>query len=441
MQSSINNISPIDGRYKKITKELNTIFSESAFIKQRLLIEIKYFLFLLNLNIEEFPYDKKLYELMNKLYDNININNTININNYINTIKNIENKINHDVKSIEYFLADILKENNYENYVNLLHFGLTSQDINTTAYSISLKDFNEKIFLPEIAILFTALTNKINKWNKTVILGRTHGQPATWTLLGKEFDVFYYKIFNEIKIINKYKFTTKFSGAVGNMTSHKIFAHYDWYEKLNDFINQLGLERTLITTQIHNYNEFAQYFDVLKRICSILIDMCTDIWIYCSFGELKLNKPKEHIGSSIMPHKVNPIEFENAEGNLKIAEMWLEFLSRELSKSRLQRDLTDSTILRNLGVVCGHIIIGIKNITKGFNYLQENKDVIEENLRKNIESMSEIDQHILRKSNKKEGYNTIKQNINNINNKNNSTDKEIDIMVKYYKNFILPENS
>ena len=431
MLSSINNISPIDGRYKKSTEQLNTIFSESAFIKHRILIEIKYFLFLLNLNIEEFPYDEKLYKLMATLYDNIN-----DID--ITSVKNIENKINHDVKSIEYFLADILKENNYENYVNLLHFGLTSQDINTTAYSISLKNFNEQIFLPEIEKIFHILSTKINKWNKTIMIGRTHGQPATWTILGKEFDVFYYKIFNELKFINEYKFTTKFSGAVGNMTSHKIFANIDWYEKIDKFINEFVLERTLITTQIHNYNEFAQYFDVLKRICSILIDMCVDIWIYCSFGELKLNKPKEHVGSSIMPHKVNPIEFENAEGNLKIAEMWLEFLSRELCKSRLQRDLTDSTILRNLGVVCGHIIIGIKNITKGLNYLEENKEVIEENLRKNISSMSEIDQHILRKANTNEGYNTIKKNINN---KNINTDKEIDRLVNYYKNFILPENS
>jgi adenylosuccinate lyase len=453
MLSSINNISPIDGRYKKYTEQLNAIFSESAFIKHRILIEIKYFIFLLKFNTKEFPYNEKLHKLMDTLYNDTNNEDTNNedtnnedtnnehINNdNINIVKNIENKINHDVKSIEYFLANILKENSHENYVNLLHFGLTSQDINTTAYSISIKDFNDKIFLPEIAKLFDVLTNKITDWNKTVMLGRTHGQPATWTLLGKEFDVFYYKIFNEIKVINEYKFTTKFSGAVGNMTSHKIFAEIDWYTKIDEFIKEFGLERTLITTQIHNYNEFAQYFDILKRICSILIDMCVDIWIYCSFGELKLNKPKEHVGSSIMPHKVNPIEFENAEGNLKIAEMWLEFLSRELCKSRLQRDLTDSTILRNLGVVCGHIIIGIKNITKGLNYLEENKEVIEENLRKNIASMSEIDQHILRKSNNKEGYNTIKQNINN-NNKNNYTNKELDQMVKYYKNFILPENS
>ena len=191
----------------------------------------------------------------------------------------------------------------------------------------------------------------------------------------------------EYNILQTYVITTKIGGSVGNMTSHKLFAKENWEKLLTQFAAEFGLCRTKYTTQIHNYDEFAYFFDILKRISSILIDMCRDIWLYCSLGELTLDKPKEHVGSSVMPHKVNPIEFENAEGNLKIAEMWLEFLSRELSKSRLQRDLTDSTILRNLGTVFGHLLIGFKNINRGFTFLKENKDKIEKTLLENVSSM------------------------------------------------------
>ena len=216
------------------------------------------------------------------------------------------------------------------------------------------------------------------------------------------------------------------------MTSHKLFADTNWNLILNNFVEELGLTRTEITTQIHNYNEYSQCFDILKRLCSILIDMCTDIWLYCSYGELILIKPKEHVGSSIMPHKVNPIEFENAEGNLKIAEMWLQFISSELCKSRLQRDLTDSTILRNLGVIFGHILISIDNLSKGFTYLQPDMEKIEEILFNNITSMSEVDQHLLRIENNVNGYNTIKNKKRKMNN-----NVEINEKVNYYKKLIL----
>ena len=418
----IFNISPIDGRYYNLTEDLNILFSEYAFIKQRTIIEIKYFLFLLTIiNTKEFPYDKKLMNFMTNLTDNI-------ADNHIFEIKKIEGVIWHDVKSIEYFLANQLRDNGFNEYINLLHFGLTSQDTNTMAYSISLLHFNEDLFIPLFLELLENIQEKINEWDEIVIVGRTHGQAATWTLLGKEFNVFVTKLLREYDLLLHYEFTTKIGGAVGNLTSHKILADRNWEDLLNSFVKQFGLKRTNNTTQIHNYNEYAYYFDLLKRICSILIDMCRDIWFYCSLGELTLDKPKEHVGSSIMPHKINPIEFENAEGNLKIAELWLEFLSRELLKSRLQRDLTDSTILRNLGTVFGHFFIGLKNIKKGFTFLKANIDKIESNLLQNVPSMSEIEQHLIRKDNAMNGYETIKEK--------NTVEKTSET-VNRYKKYIL----
>ena len=423
--NNMNNISPIDGRYAKYTIVLNNLFSEFAYIKQRVLIEIKYFLLLLNLNTDTFPYNEGLNNYMIDISNNISDED-------IYEIRRIENKINHDVKSIEYYLSDLLSEKGYNNYINLLHFGLTSQDINTIAYSISLAEFNNLIFIPKFDNLLNSINERMNNWKDIVIIGRTHGQSASWTSLGKEFNVFHYKLTNDFNLLKEYKFSTKISGAVGNMTSHKLFADTNWNLILNNFVEELGLTRTEITTQIHNYNEYSQCFDILKRLCSILIDMCTDIWLYCSYGELILIKPKEHVGSSIMPHKVNPIEFENAEGNLKIAEMWLQFISSELCKSRLQRDLTDSTILRNLGVIFGHILISIDNLSKGFTYLQPDMEKIEEILFNNITSMSEVDQHLLRIENNVNGYNTIKNKKRKMNN-----NVEINEKVNYYKKLIL----
>ena len=417
------NISPIDGRYNNLTNELSFLFSEFSFIKQRVILEIHYFLFLLKLNTPEFPNDENVNDFMENLLENINVS-------HITNIKDIEKNIHHDVKSIEYFLTTQLQKGGFDKYINLLHFGLTSQDVNTMAYSISLHNFKHDIFSPLFETLLSNLQNKINDWNNTVILGRTHGQPATWTILGKEFNVFKNKLLREYHILLDYKITTKIGGCVGNMTSHKMFANKNWENLLTEFALQFNLQRTKYTTQIHNYDEFAFFFDILKRICAILIDMCRDIWLYCALGELTLNKPKGHIGSSVMPHKVNPIEFENAEGNLKITEMWLEFLSRELLKSRLQRDLTDSTILRNLGTIFGHMLISFKNINRGFTFLKENKEKIESNLLKNISSMSEVDQHLLRIRNKCNGYDTRKKSGED--SRNNK--------VEYYKHFILTDS-
>lgn len=418
------NISPIDGRYNKLTTELNFLFTEYSFIKQRVIIEIRYFLFLLKLNTTPFPNNDKLKDFMINLSENIDVH-------HIKSIKKIERKIHHDVKSIEYFLTKQLREAGFNSYVNLLHFGLTSQDVNTMAYSISLREFKIKILTPLFGKLLLNLQNKIEDWGKIVIVGRTHGQPATWTILGKEFMVFKNKLLREYNILSDYTITTKIGGSVGNMTSHKMFADENWEKLLTEFALEFDLYRTKYTTQIHNYDEFAFFFDILKRICAILIDMCRDIWLYCALGELTLDKPKEHVGSSVMPHKVNPIEFENAEGNLKITEMWLEFLSRELLKSRLQRDLTDSTILRNLGTVFGHLLISLKNINRGFTFLKENREKIEKNLLENVSSMSEVDQHFLRISNECNGYNTRKENNSHQGKTNNPAH------VEYYKQFIL----
>lgn len=424
----MNNISPIDGRYRHYTKELNDIFSEKAYILQKLIIEIYYFVFLLKLDSQSFPYKAELENLMLDFIKLLTDED-------INEIKKIENTINHDVKSIEYFLAKFLKKNNYSQYINLLHFGLTSQDINTMTYSDSLYKFNTLV-KNNIDNLFIEMNKSISKWNEVVIVGRTHGQAASWTILGKEFKVFLSKLQLESTNLDNYKFTTKFGGAVGNMTSHKLLDNkINWDNELDNFVKKFNLKRSKITTQIHNYNEYAQYFDILKRICSILIDMCVDIWLYCSFGELTLIKPNEHVGSSIMPHKVNPIEFENAEGNLKIAEMWLQFFSQELCKSRLQRDLTDSTILRNLGVMGGHFLIAIKNIIKGFTYLQENREKIEKILYENLNSMSEIDQHLLRIENKVNGYDEVKKNPTK-NKPIQSKDKNLEL-IETYKKYIL----
>ena len=418
------NISPIDGRYNNLTNELSFLFSEFSFIKQRVIIEIHYFLFLLKLNTPEFPSDENVKNFMENLLENITIS-------HIASIKDIEKNIHHDVKSIEYFLTTQLQKEGFDKYINLLHFGLTSQDVNTMAYSISLHKFKNDILSPLFVTLLSNLQNKITEWNNTVILGRTHGQPATWTILGKEFDVFKNKLLREYHILLDYKITTKIGGCVGNMTSHKMFANENWENLLTEFALQFNLQRTKYTTQIHNYDEFAFFFDILKRICAILIDMCRDIWLYCALGELMLDKPKDHVGSSVMPHKVNPIEFENAEGNLKITEMWLEFLSRELLKSRLQRDLTDSTILRNLGTIFGHMLISFKNINRGFTFLKENKEKLESNLLKNVSSMSEVDQHLLRICNNCNGYDTRKKNGEEF--RNNKVD--------YYKQFILTEST
>ena len=429
---NVNSISPLDGRYNYLLSYYNNNFSEVAFVRSRVIFEIDYFIFLLELNEEPFIFNESLKNLM------IDIKNSVlsNFEPYFHEIKTIENEIKHDVKSIEYFLANNLEKAGYKEYVNLLHFGLTSQDVNTFFYSNSINNWYHQVFSNLFQTSITdKLSEKIEKWKNIVIMGRTHGQPATWTTLGKEFSVYLYKLNYENKNLLNYKFTTKLGGAVGNLTSHNIFnSSYNWKNLLQGFLtSNYNLNRTPKTTQIHNYNEYSVFFDSLKRVCSILVDMCSDIWLYCSLGELTLKKPSSHVGSSIMPHKVNPIEFENAEGNLKIAIMWLEFLSRELCVSRLQRDLTDSTILRNLGVVFSHIHIGFKMIERGFLYLEANEEKIEEILSNNLRSMSEVDQHILRKDNNTNGYNSVKNKDTN----DTTSEENVKILKNKYKKYIL----
>ena len=415
----MNSLSPLDGRYVKYVEQLKDYFSEKSLIRERLNIEVDYFIFLLRLNTPSFLYLQSV-ETFILSFKNLNKQTE-----YINEIKIIEQKINHDVKAVEYFLANKLKENNFKQYVNLLHFGLTSQDITTTAYSINLKNFHKNILLKEIDNITNSLNFLKKQWKDFIIIGRTHGQYATWTKLGKEINVFITRLKKDINMLKNFKFSTKFGGTVGNLTSHRLLINNDWNKLLEIFIkNNYNLEREKCTTQIHNYNNYSEYFDCIKRISSTLVDFCVDIWLYCSFEELYLEKPKEHVGSSIMPHKVNPIEFENAEGNFKICTMWCEFMSRELLKSRLQRDLTDSTLLRNIGILFGHFILAIKKTNIGIKYLRVNNDIINKRLNDNLNSMSEIDQHLLRIENKVEGYNSRKNDNNLVRD------------VKFYKNFL-----
>lgn len=396
-------ISPIDGRYIKYTEPLKKWFSEESMTYTKYLIELDYLNFLLKSNVPAFPYDPKLVNYINELKN-------LPTKEVFSSIVDIERRIHHDVKSIEYFIATKLKERDFDNYVNLVHFGLTSQDINTTAYSLSLKNCHEQVIYPTILNWVHQLKTLSNEWKNIVIVGRTHGQVGTWTSLGKEIYVFYDRMLSELYHVQDYQFKTKFGGSMGNSTSHSLLnENIDWQDKLSKFcMKTYQLARVNYSTQIHNYNEYAQYFDHLKRICGIALDFSMDIWLYCMNNILQLQKPKEHVGSSIMPHKINPIEFENAEGNLKITMMWLNFISTELLTSRLQRDLSDSTILRNIGTILGHFMIAINQLQKGMKWLTLNIPFIERELKENIHSMSEIENHLMRIENKENGYQTIK---------------------------------
>lgn len=396
-------ISPLDSRYANDTKELKKYFTEYQLIKHRYIFELEYFLFLLKKDFKEFPYNKELDILVTNLLNNIDDNELY------KSVKEIERNINHDVKSIEYYINNKLRLNRFNKYTNLVHFGLTSQDVNTSAYSIILKKHN-RYFIFLVGSIIELLREKREKWSKELIIGKTHGQPATWTKLGKEMNVYIERLSYELDKLFGFRFTTKLGGSLGNLTSHKLLSKkIDWVSELDTFcIEKFDLLRESCTTQIHNYNNYSEYFDIVKRICCTLKDLCVDMWLYISNKNIRLEKPSKHVGSSIMPHKVNPIEFENAEGNLKIAIMWCNFISSELLCSRLQRDLTDSTILRNIGVIFGHIVIAINRLLKGIDYCKVNTIYNERMLRDNMDCMSEIENHILRVENSKEGYDTIK---------------------------------
>ena len=405
MNDDINNIfsiSPIDGRYNSKTRELSPFFSEFALIKFRVLVEIEYFLALCELPIENLhgvtPNDKKTIK---SIYSNFSTDDAI-------QIKKIEKNINHDVKAVEYFIKEKFIENGLGDYSEYVHFGLTSQDVNNTAVPLMIKNSISEILLPEIDSLLSHM-NELADRNSVPMIARTHGQPASPTTFGKEIRVFSARVQNQIDSLLNIPNNGKFGGASGNLNAHYI-SHPDinWDEFADNFIQSLGLVRLKPTTQIEHYDNMAAIFHNISRINTILIDFCRDVWHYISINYLTQKVKKNEVGSSAMPHKVNPIDFENAEGNLMFANSQLIFLAEKLPISRLQRDLTDSTVSRNIGVPLAHTKIAIDSLVRGINKIDINKIKIEEDLEKNWAVVAEAIQTILRREKISNPYELLK---------------------------------
>ena len=395
METNIYSLSPLDGRYKEKTFDLSLYFSEAALISYRTKIEIEYFNFLLKFLEIDYS-DFKNFEL--KESD-------------LKKVKKIETSTKHDVKAVEIFLREILKEKKYSEYI---HFGLTSQDINSSSYVLSMKEANQEIIVPEINKLLLELHKKSFDWKNIPMLAKTHGQPATPTNLGKEMMVFIERIEIQTEKLKNFNYTTKFGGAVGNFHAHYTsYPKYNWFEFGNNFIESLGLKRNQFTTQIDHYDNYSELFDILKRISTILTDFCRDIWLYISNNYFKQKCISSEVGSSTMPHKINPINFENAEGNLMIAVSFFEFMSRKLPISRLQRDLTDSTVLRNIGSCYGYLLVGLRSILSGLERLEINHFIIEKDLEDNKIVLSEAIQTILRREGVSNSYEIIKNATRN----------------------------
>ena len=420
----LNAVSPIDGRYHLKTKSLSNYFSESGLIKYRIQVEVEYFIRLVKiLNkdsiLNDFPINK--FKDLRNLYINFH-------DKYAIRVKEIENITNHDVKAVEYFLKEEFEKLNLNQYKEFIHFGLTSQDINNTAVPLSIKHACEEIIFIEIKEIIKKLESLSIKWSNIPMLARTHGQPASPTKLGKEIKVFHERLQKQYIdlqpdiIKNKY-FTAKFGGATGNFNAHHVaFPEKDWRKFGNEFIESLGLLRQQTTTQIEHYDNLSSLMDNFKRINTILIDLSRDIWTYISMDYFKQSIQKNEVGSSAMPHKVNPIDFENAEGNLGIANSIYEFLSAKLPISRLQRDLTDSTVLRNIGVPLSHNLIAFSSLKKGLNKLVLNNEKIEYDLQNNWAVCAEAIQTILRR----EGYKNPYESLKKLTRKNsNISEKEI----------------
>jgi len=411
--SQLTAISPIDGRYRKQVQQLDEYFSEFALIKYRVIVEIDYFIFLADKKFFKLPPKAKTFLL--DLKDNFSEADA-------KTIKEIEATTNHDVKAVEYFLKIQLDKANCSALKEWIHFGLTSQDINNTAIPLSWKNSMEFDYLPALINLMQHIQSLAVSWKDIPLLARTHGQPASPTKLGKEFMVFVERLHNQIALFLNIPYAAKFGGATGNFNAHHIaFPKRNWVELGNEFVeDRLGLQRMQFTTQIEHYDYFAAHFDNLKRINNILIDMSRDIWTYISMDYFKQKTKKGEVGSSAMPHKVNPIDFENAEGNLGMANALLEHLSAKLPVSRLQRDLTDSTVLRNIGTPVAHITIAIKSIEKGLGKLVLNEVKLKSDLENNWAVVAEAIQTILRRENYPNPYEALKD----LTRGNNSIDKK-----------------
>jgi adenylosuccinate lyase len=401
--NALSAISPIDGRYRSQLAPLAPYFSEFGLIRYRVRVEVEYFLFLAEKKIITLPKTLKPAKLR-AIYEQFSEEDA-------QTIKNTEKTTNHDVKAVEYFLKDKLTALGAGESVEWIHFGLTSQDINNTAVPLLWKEALEEQYLPALLNLHLQLYHMAGDWKSISMLARTHGQPASPTTLGKEFMVFVERLEGQIDQLLNIPFAAKFGGATGNFNAHYVaFNKIDWEKFGNDFVNnKLGLERMQYTTQIEHYDNIAAQFDALKRINTILIDLCRDVWQYISMEYFKQKIKEGEIGSSAMPHKVNPIDFENAEGNLGIANALYEHLSAKLPISRLQRDLTDSTVLRNIGVPLSHSFLALRSIEKGIGKLLLNKQRMDDDLERNWAVVAEAIQTVLRRENYPKPYEALKE--------------------------------
>ena len=413
---NLNSISPIDGRYYNKTEVLSDYFSEKALIFYRLKVEIEYFISLCNLGIPQLKnFDHTKFDKLRKIYLNFSNEDAI-------EVKRIEKITNHDVKAVEYFIKDKFEALNIGEFKEFIHFGLTSQDINNSAIPLSIKDFIDNVYMPKIQEVLSAIDDKCEELKDVTIIARTHGQAASPTKLGKEFKVFWTRINEQIKSLKNIPNSAKFSGAVGNFNAHKVaYPEIDWKKFGKNFIeNELGLNYSFPTTQIEHYDSFAALCDNCRRINNILLDMCVDIWTYISHDYFKQKIIKDEVGSSAMPHKVNPIDFENSEGNLGLANSTFNFFSNKLTKSRLQRDLTDSTVLRNIGVPFGHTLISFESVLKGLKKIYVNEVAINNYIEENWIVVSEAIQTILRR----EGYENPYEVMKELTRKNSKIDKD-----------------
>jgi len=400
--SALTAISPIDGRYRSQLHHLDHYFSEFALIRYRILVEVEYFIALSEKGF--FPLKAASAKSLRSIYTQFTPDKA-------GEIKNLERITNHDVKAVEYFIKNELDAQKLSAVKEWVHFGLTSQDINNTAIPLSWKEALEHEYYPAISNLVLELKKLARDWAEVPLLARTHGQAASPTRLGKEIMVFAERLEQQIRLINQVPYTCKFGGATGNFNAHHVaYPKLDWIRFANEFCtNKLGLQRQQYTTQIEHYDNLAAHFDGMKRINTILVDFCRDIWTYVSMDYFKQKTKKGEVGSSAMPHKVNPIDFENAEGNLGIANALFEYMALKLPVSRLQRDLTDSTVLRNIGVPFAHTVLALKSIQKGMGKLLLNEDKMEEDLDRNWAVISEAIQTILRRENYPQPYEALKE--------------------------------
>jgi adenylosuccinate lyase len=403
--NTLTTITPIDGRYYTKVKELSGYFSEYALIKYRIQVEIEYFIALCELPLPQLQgFDIRFYNDLRDIYRDFTEDEA-------QKVKDIESITNHDVKAVEYYIKERMKTLQLDQYLEFVHFGLTSQDINNTAVPCSLSDAVEEVYYPNIEMITTLLSKYSHEWADVSMLARTHGQPASPTKLGKEIKVFLERLDKQIAQLKTVPFSAKFGGATGNFNAHHVaYPNIDWVKFGNYFVNDiLSLDRSQTTTQIEHYDNLAALFDNLKRINTILIDLCRDMWTYISMEYFKQKIKEGEVGSSAMPHKVNPIDFENAEGNLGIANAIFEHLSAKLPISRLQRDLTDSTVLRNIGVPIAHSLLAFKSLLKGLEKLQLNVGALQKDLDNNWAVVAEAIQTILRREGYKNPYEELKK--------------------------------